>query len=331
MMITVGELVAVGPHSAELFVDGAVRTYADLTPATAYEFEGVPFQTLSDIGELRSRLVTMNDVHFGEVECGRIGIDTTHVLTVARGERPYPEVMNESVIADALAIEPDAVIVKGDLTSEGSFEEFETFKSFYLDAFSDRLTYVRGNHDSFNGNAFADWPVQVVRTAGLGVVLLDTARLHRPDGFVSAEQCDAVTQFAATCADPVIVMGHHPLFVEGVDRLDHFDGVSPRESAALIASMAGADNVLAYSAGHTHRCRRRDISGVAIIEVACTKDFPGAWAEYQVGSEAVAQIVHRASSPAAIAWAERTRQMFDGFYGTFAMGKLRDRCFVLSP
>lgn len=330
MMITVRELVAVGPHSAELFVDGHVKSYNDLAAGTNYEFDGIALRTLDSIGELRSCLVTMNDVHFGENECGRIGDDTTHVLTVGPNERPYPEVMNESVIADAAAINPDAVIVKGDLTSDGTFDQYETFRSFYEGAFTTRLTHVRGNHDSFNGNSFADWPIQIVQTVGLSVVLLDTARLHRPDGFISAEQCDAVAQFAAASSDPVMVMGHHPLFVDGVDRLNHFDGVSPSESAALIEVMATAPNVLAYSAGHTHRCRRRDVSGVAIIEVACTKDFPGAWAQYQVGTMAVAQIVHRASSPAAIEWAERTRTMFDGFYGTFAMGELSDRCFVLS-
>jgi hypothetical protein len=29
-----------------------------------------------------------------------------------------------------------------------------------------------------------------------------------------------------------------------------------------------------------------------------------------------------------VAWAERTRGMFDGYYGTYAMGEITDRCFV---
>jgi Icc protein len=329
-MITVRELVAVGPHSAEIFADGRLHSYRDLLPETDYEFKGVTLRTLASVGDARSLIVTMNDVHFGEVECGRVGNDSTFVMTVGPGDRPYPDVMNESVIADAAALGPDAVIVRGDLTSEGTFEQYETFKSFYCTAFSDRITYVRGNHDAFHGNSFADWPVQIVRTNGVAIVLLDTARLHRADGFVSRDQCDAVAEFAAQCSDPVIVMGHHPLFIEGVDRIGRFDGVSPQESNALIEVMAAAGNVVAYSAGHTHRCRRRELSGVAIIEIACTKDYPGAWAEYQVGSTGIAQIVHRASSPGAIAWAERTRQMFDGFYGRYAMGELSDRCFVLT-
>jgi 3',5'-cyclic AMP phosphodiesterase CpdA len=329
MMITVRELVAVGPHSAELFVDGRVVRYGDLEAATSYHFDGVDLVTLESIGESRSLVVTMNDVHFGEIECGKFGADVSHVLRVGDNERPYPEVMNESVIADALSYEPDAVVVRGDLTSFGTLEEYEVFLSYYVSAFAERLTYVRGNHDSYPGNVYADWPVQIVRTNGLAVVLLDTSRLHESSGFVSAEQCAAVSEFSANSSDPVIVMGHHPLFVPGVDRVDHFDGVRPEDSAVLISHMSRANNVLAYSAGHTHRCRRRDVEGVAIIEVACTKDFPGAWAEYQVGSTGVAQIVHRASGAQAISWAERTRTMFDGYYGTYALGELSDRCFVL--
>jgi len=38
---------------------------------------------------------------------------------------------------------------------------------------------------------------------------------------------------------------------------------------------------------------------------------------------------HRASSPAAVAWAERTRGMFGGFYAPYALGELSDRSFVI--
>ena len=126
-----------------------------------------------------------------------------------------------------------------------------------------------------------------------------------------------------------IVMGHHPLFVEGVDRLKHYDGVNLADSHRLIEAMSAWSNVVACSAGHTYRCRQIIVNGISIGEVACVKDFPGAWAEYIVGSRGIAQIVHRASSPDAIEWAEKTRTMFNGYYGTFAMGKLLDRCFVL--
>ncbi len=328
-MIIVAELVAIGANVAEFFDGHHVVAHANLSPATNYEIDGVSFTTLPDPGEILARVVTMNDVHFGETECGKIDGVTEAAFVVGPGEDPYPEIMNRSVIADALAINPDAVIVKGDLTSEGTLEEYDTFRRFYEPAFGDRLTYVRGNHDSYPGLTFADWPIQIVDLPGVRIVLLDTSRAHQTGGFVDDEQRAAVREACASSTTAVIVMGHHPIYVPDRDRPDRFDGIEWSQSAALANDLANAGNVLAYTAGHTHRCRRDTLRGVEIVQVACVKDFPGAWAEYVIGDNAILQIVHRASAADAIAWAEKTRKMFDGRYGAFAMGQIDDRCFAL--
>lgn len=323
------ELVGVGPTSVELFAGGAVTSYGGLAPDSAFDLNGVTGTTLSSIGEVRARVATVNDVHFGEVECGKIDGQVAAQFTVGPGERPYPEVMNESVIADIAVAGPDLVVVKGDLTSFGTLAEYETFRRFYEPPFGDRLLWVRGNHDSYPGEVFADWSVQVRDVPGLRVVLLDTARAHEIGGFISDEQIAATVAAAREAPASVLVMGHHPLFDPDDDHLKHFDGVTPPDSAKAVDAWAALPQVIGYTAGHTHRCRRRTIRGLPSVEVACVKDFPGAWAEYLVGTTGVAQVVHRATGAAAIAWAERTRDMFDGYYGTYAMGALEDRCFVL--
>jgi 3',5'-cyclic AMP phosphodiesterase CpdA len=325
----VRELVSVGPTYAETFIDGEVRQHRGLAPDTDHVIDGLAVRTLPDVGPVLSTVVTMNDVHFGEVECGKIEGVVAAAFVVEDGERPYPEVMNESVIEDASALHPGAVIVKGDLTSFGTLEEYATFRQFYEPVFGDRLTYVRGNHDSYPGLVFADWEIQVVDVPGLRVVLLDTSRSHQTFGSVSESQVEATCDAVADTDECVIVMGHHPLFVHGLDRVGHFDGVGPSDSERLLAALSERPQVVAYAAGHTHRCRRADVGGVAVVEVACVKDFPGAFAEYVVGEHGVAQVLHRASSPKAVAWAEKTRTMFDGYYGTYAMGRLEDRSFWL--
>jgi hypothetical protein len=43
------------------------------------------------------------------------------------------------------------------------------------------------------------------------------------------------------------------------------------------------------------------------------------------------QVVHRMSSPAALAWSERCRHLYSDFgvdYEAYALGTLRERCFV---
>ena len=55
-------------------------------------------------------------------------------------------------------IDPDAVVVKGDLTSGGTQDEYDRFLEFYGPAFGDRLLHVRGNHESYHRLPVAAWP-----------------------------------------------------------------------------------------------------------------------------------------------------------------------------
>ena len=322
------EVISVGPRSATLFTNGEVRHLAHLQPSTSYVEGRLTFDTGPDLGSLLSRVVTMNDVHFGELECGKINGSTEGVLSVDPGTTPYPQRMNVSACADAKELNPDAVIVKGDLTSFGTLEEFGDFRTCYESAFGDRLTYVRGNHDSFPGLDYASWPVQLVDVPGLRVVLLDTSRRGEVGGFLDAAQLASLHRAAESTSSSVIVMGHHPIVLPEVSSDGHRN-LDPSDSQQLLGVLLSHPNVVAYTAGHTHRCRKIDVEGLAMVEVAAVKDFPGAFAEYQVYEHGIVQLVHRASSPEAMEWAERTRAMFAGLYGPYAMGTLADRSFTL--
>jgi hypothetical protein len=91
--------------------------------------------------------------------------------------------------------------------------------------------------------------------------------------------------------------------------------------------------IVAYTAGHTHRHRRRlGGGGIPSIEVGCVKDFPGTWADYQVYDGGILQIVRRISSPEALEWSERCRTLYADFgldYTAYALGRLDERCFPI--
>ena len=96
-------------------------------------------------------IATANDVHFGEIECGRTGDPDADavgpILRAAPGEPPYPEMMNHAVVAEIAQLDPDAVVVKGDLTDVGTEDQYAAFLATY-GVFGDRMYHVRGNHDA---------------------------------------------------------------------------------------------------------------------------------------------------------------------------------------
>ena len=118
------ELTTVADDEVVIHDGREVRRYEWLAPDTEHELDGFAVRTLPAPGELLCRFATVNDVHFGETECGVIEGVETPVLRVPEGAEPYPEVMNRGAVGEIAAIDPAVVLVKGDLTSEGTDEQY---------------------------------------------------------------------------------------------------------------------------------------------------------------------------------------------------------------
>lgn len=315
-----------------------VRRYDALAPDAAHDLDGVTVHTLPrPDGELLCRFATVNDVHFGEVEAGRIDdLRDGPIRRAEPGAEPYPEVMNLAAAQEMAAIDPVAVIVKGDLTAAGTRAEWDAFEACYRAPFGDLLHVVRGNHDAYQHQAeYAGdhW----IELPGVIVALLDTAIPGATTGRITNEQIDWLDDHCAGADRPVFVMGHHQQWIASSPhskRSDDYFGLHPDASDALDALVARRVGVVAYAAGHTHRHRLRPMtnSGVPSIEIGCTKDFPGTWAEYRVHEGGILQVVHRMSTPGALAWSESCRGLYSDFgidYETYALGTLAERCFTI--
>ena len=307
-----------------LRVDGVEST--DLLPSTVTTLARPP-------GKLVTTFATVNDVHFGEVECGRLGTpeELGPILSAAPGDDPYPTVMNAGAIAEISAIHPDAVVVKGDLTDRGTEQEYQSF----LDAYTQlgpRMHHTRGNHDAMISDRIAVNAPHAIELPGVTLAVLDTVRPGSEHGRVTSEQLEWLDDVAEASSTPVLVFGHHhPWDPSSTERSEHYFGINPDDSEALCEVIARRESIAGYFAGHTHRNRVRRFdaaSGVPIVEIACVKDYPGAWAEYRVYEGGYTQLAHRISTPAAMAWTEHTRAMFAGLYRDYALGRLGDRCFT---
>jgi 3',5'-cyclic-AMP phosphodiesterase len=334
----------VGDHETTTSGPYHAARVAGLEPATEYSLqvdgadasELLP-KTVTTLnrpgGKLLSTLATVNDVHFGEVECGRLGTpeELGPILSVGPGEEPYPNVMNAGAIAEMEALDPDVIVVKGDLTDRGTDDEYEAF----LDAYSKlgtRMYHTRGNHDAMQSHAIACNAPRTMELSGVTLAVIDTVRPGTEHGRISTDQLEWLDDVARESSTPVLVFGHHhPWDPSSTERSEHYFGINPDDSEALCAVIARREAIAGYFAGHTHRNRVRRFDaarGVPIVEIACVKDYPGAWAEYRVHEDGYTQLARRIATPAAMAWTEQTRAMFAGLYRDYALGAQGDRCFT---
>ena len=313
-----------------------VRRYTELAPGTDHELDGRRVRTLPRPGEHLATFCTVNDVHFGELECGVLdGLDSGPVYRSEPDAEPYPQLMNRCAIGEMAAVEPAAVVVKGDLTSHGTHAEYQEFLDAYTPAFGTRLHHVRGNHDAYHGETFADRAPFAVDLPGVTLAVLDTTIPRVTSGGLSHDSVEWLDQLAAEADRPVLVFGHHhPWSPDSSTRPEGYFGINPDDSERLVEVFVRRPRLAGYFAGHTHRNRVRRFSAtgdVPWVEVACVKDFPGAWAEYRVFEGGILQVFRRISAPEALAWSEKTRDMFGGLYEDYSYGELGDRCFLIRP
>lgn len=316
--------------------DGAeVRRHEGLTPDTEYSFDGFHLRTLPAPGALLCRFATVNDVHFGETEAGLIEGVEAPVFRVPEGAEPYPEVMNRGAVTEIAATDPAAVLVKGDLTSEGTDEQYARFLEVYGGAFGERMHHIRGNHDAYLGQEAAPSAPVRVDLPGVRLLLFDTTVPFHAGGGVAAEQLEWLDDNAAGAEVPVLMFGHHHVWSpESAERPADYFGIDPDSSERLVELVARRREIVGYFAGHTHRnrVRRFSVTGdVPWVEVASVKDYPGSWAEYRVFEGGVLQIHRRISTPDALAWSETTRGLYGDLldWESYAFGELDDRCFPI--
>jgi 3',5'-cyclic AMP phosphodiesterase CpdA len=288
-------------------------------------------------GRLLATVATANDVHFGETVCGATGDPAQDakgpLFSVEPGDPAYPSVMNAAVIDEIRALDPDATVVKGDLTAAGTREEYDAFLAAY-GALGPTMHHVRGNHDAMVDPTMAieDAPY-VVQLGDVMLAILDTVTPGTDAGRLPSEQVGWLEEVAASAPGPVLAFGHHPVFdVEhGIRTGKPYFGIQPDDSERLADAFGRQEHLVGYFAGHTHRNRVRRFERARHVpfgEIGCTKDYPGAWAEYRIYEGGYTQVVRRVASADAFAWAERTRGMYEGAYRDYALGPLEHRCFT---
>ncbi len=197
------------------------------------------------------RIVQMSDIHVGG------GLFQPHLL--------------EAVIEESNALEPDIVVVAGDLTMEGHRWEFEEAKG-YLDRLEcPNVITVMGNHDAMavGYRHFEDFfglreksVVVPVPEGEAKVVALDSSKPDLDEGEVGREHYAWLdSEFRDWDRGPkILIVHHHILAVPGTGR----DTNNLRDAGDVMAILreVGVDMVLS---GHRHVPYVWSISGVRVV------------------------------------------------------------------
>ena len=161
----------------------------------------------------------------------------------------------EKVIEEVNALNPDAVVITGDLTNEGLKEQYEKCKTLISKINVKKIIAVSGNHDYRNTGYLhfkKYFPFQTINELSDDVVLvtLGTARPDRDEGEVGYRQISWLERTMKKYQNKttILAMHHHLIGIPdtGSDRLTIID-------AGDVLRATLDSNVNLVLCGHKHR------------------------------------------------------------------------------
>ena len=184
----------------------------------------------------------------------------------------FREEVFETVINEVNSLQPDSVIITGDLTNEGLKEQYEKCKALISKINVDNIIAISGNHDYRNTGYLhfkKYFPFQTINELSDDVILvtLGTARPDRDDGEVGYRQTLWLERTMKKFQDKttILAMHHHLIGIPdtGADKLTIIDA-----GDVLRATLdSDVDLVLC---GHKHRPWLWDFNNLLIANAGST-------------------------------------------------------------
>jgi 3',5'-cyclic-AMP phosphodiesterase len=182
-----------------------------------------------------------------------------------------------AAVGCVLRLQPDAVLVSGDLSDHASDAEYDLVRNL-LAPLEAPLYVLAGNHDDrsalrrhFGVPGADDEPVRYsVELGPMRLVVLDTAQRGNDPGALGAGQLEWLdAELAATPGLPTLVAMHHPPFATGVAAWDGI-GLPDADRRALGEVIERHPQVRRLVSGHLHRTINGAIGGRPALVVPST-------------------------------------------------------------
>lgn len=314
-------------------------------------------------GRLLLTMAWANDLHIGEGTSGLAYGNLPPGYTTPPGEEKYWSVMAKAATAESKARGAQALLLAGDLTSEGTPDRFQTARGIFDTFGTYRTDYwvARGNHDRAHaGAAYAgcmpaptapgyndcllneffpgenDKTAYAFDKAGIRFCALDTVNITTGTGSLPMEQADWLRgELEANSSKPTFIFGHHPISEEGRATSIGAPGfsLSQQDAQRVEEIIAANPNVVGVYSGHTHRNKRtRSViaPNVPFIELGATKEYPGGYGLVRVYEGGYMVNFYKTRGDAARAWSERSRGEYLGLYPYYTLGSFGDRNFTVA-
>jgi 3',5'-cyclic-AMP phosphodiesterase len=187
-----------------------------------------------------------------------------------------PAAALRAAVERAAALEPDAVLVTGDLAEHALDAEYELAREL-LAPIAAPLHVLPGNHDDraalrrhFGLPGAGGEPVLYAADAGpLRIVVLDSTRPGEDHGELDGERLAWLDATLAAADGPTLLALHHAPLRTGMPAIDAV-GLPKRDRAALAAVVARHPQVLRIVAGHVHRPVAGELGGRPVLAAPST-------------------------------------------------------------
>ena len=225
--------------------------------------------------------VTRQPVVMATAACKRV---TPHEFTIAQisdlhfGSTEFSPGLSERVIDEVNGLDPDLVVVSGDLTMSGYRQEFLAAKACLDQLTCPDVLIIPGNHDSMNAGYIHFGEIigprrGVVSRRGALVVGIDSTQPDLGEGRVGRSQYDWIEEQLSAAAELRVVALHHhllPVPQTGRERNICYD------AGDVMQLLVRSDTDLVLS-GHKHVPFAWTLNGLTVVTAgtACSTRLRG--------------------------------------------------------
>jgi 3',5'-cyclic-AMP phosphodiesterase len=204
-------------------------------------------------------------------------ISDTHLGASWEGADPDESLRRAVEAILALPDRPDALLVSGDLTDDGSPAGYARVREL-LAPLGLRAHALPGNHDdraalreAFGLPGASDEPIDYAVDLGpLRLVCLDTIIPGSDGGTLDGERLEWLdAALAEEPGRPTVLAMHHPPLRTEIPTFERI-GLAPAACEALAVVLDRHPQVLRIVAGHVHRTIVAELSGRAVLTVPST-------------------------------------------------------------